>query len=197
MKKFIVTFLSLFVSIGLLLVPVNANEDVNYNPTTDPNTYISDPMTYDEMLNHMMLQENITEAEAKLAMGPQTRAARAATYRDIYNTINVTASYKPQLHLYCQTSEGGSFHGIVKIMRVDMVRKYNGISKVFSGSVYVHLQDPNRVYYSIDGDFYNNGTSSGSVGVSIGVGQAATVNLSASYTSSFYANCSVQKTFNW
>ena len=41
---------------------------------------------------------------------------------------------------------------IKRIVRVEMIRGYNGLSKQFGGTVYVHLEDANRIFYIVNGD---------------------------------------------
>ena len=76
----------------------------------------------------------------------------------------------------------GNYWGIVEIKNVTLDRTYNGNSKQFSGQVYANLENAYTIYYSVSGDFYNNGTttvtSSGSVGaagtsVSYGVSESS------------------------
>lgn len=50
-----------------------------------------------------------------------------------------------------------------------MNRVYNGLSKKYAGKFYMNLEDPNRIHYILDGDFYNNGTVSGEIGGKVGL----------------------------
>ena len=90
------------------------------------------------------------------------------------------------MRFYCETIESGWFRAIKKILRVDMIRGYKGLSKQFSGSVYVNLEDPNKIFYIVNGDFYNNGSTTYEGGVSIGVGKYALVSFKSSSASSHY-----------
>ena len=47
--------------------------------------------------------------------------------------------------------------------------------KQFDGNVYVNLEANDRIYYSVDGDFYNTGTTSFNGSVSVGVGESVNV----------------------
>jgi hypothetical protein len=67
-----------------------------------------------------------------------------------------------------------------------MIRGYNGLSKQFSGNVYVNLEDANRIFYIVNGDFFNNGTTTWNAGVTIGVGKAANVKFGVSGASNYY-----------
>lgn len=59
-------------------------------------------------------------------------------------------------------------------------------SKQFSGEVYVNLEANDRIRYSVNGDFYNNGTTTISGGISIGIGQSGQLNFSVSYTNNHF-----------
>lgn len=120
--------------------------------------------------------------------GIQSISARAGTYRVISSTFDVTSVYRPSLEFYCQTSEwSGSFRSIEKILNIGMNRYSNNRSKQFNGSVYANLEDPNRIYWIVNGNFYDNGTTSVNGGVNIGIGEKSSVNFSVSYSSNYYA----------
>ena len=70
-----------------------------------------------------------------------------------------------------------------------MIRKYNDMTKQFGGTVYTNLEDANSIYYIVNGDFYNNGTTTGGGGVNIGVGEGVSLNFNLSYSSNEYAYC--------
>lgn len=113
--------------------------------------------------------------------------AASYTYRTFSSQFTVTSSYKPSVTFYCKTEESGGFRGIVTILTVQMNRSYNGISKQFGGTVYANLEDPNRIYYIVNGDFYNNGTTTVNGGVNVGVGSSASVKFGVSSSSNHYA----------
>lgn len=175
---------------------ISDNTDVISGYTEYDEEDIGEVLTFDEMVNELVEDEGMTVKEAQSLLEsnyvPTTRNAnvRAATYRNLSSSFTVTSSYKPTLEFRCQTSEGGgSFRGIVKILNVGMNRSYNGISKTFDGTVYTQLVDANRIYWIVNGDFYNNGTVSVNGSVSIGIGGYATINFGLSYNTSHYAYC--------
>jgi hypothetical protein len=158
----------------------------------DNNVGISDVMTFEELAQQLAKDNSITTDEAvknltkSITKNGQT-ISPYATYRTLSGSFTVTSTYKPQVKFYCETNEGGgSFRAIVKILNVGMDRGYNGISKQFNGSVYTNLEDPNRIFWIVNGDFYNNGSTTGSVGVNIGVGKFATVNFGVSSADNHY-----------
>lgn len=90
------------------------------------------------------------------------------------------------MEFYCEVSVGDGVWGIVSIYSVQMNRMYNGISKQFSGDVQVWLRGPLSIEYVVNGDFYNNGTTttSGGTNLNLGIDEVATIGFSASSTTS-------------
>lgn len=159
---------------------------------------MSEPMTFEELAEVYSSDHDVSLEEAYEHLGSnllsQTERNSISPmairkFRTLKKRFTVTSTYKPELNFYCQTSEStGSFRGIIKILNVNMNRGYNGISKQFSGEVYTHLENANSIYYTISGDFFNNGTTSveknGEVGISLG-GEGS-VGFSISHASNHY-----------
>lgn len=227
-SKKIIVILGLTISVALssnLLAFAQDNEKKDVQNSTissgiaevgDSNTIVSDVLTFDEVVESIANDNNISISEAskqvidnfnvdnsrknlntklsqydKSNLALKTMAARSATYRSISSTFTVTSSYKPSVRFYCETDEwaGSSFRAIKKIINVSMNRGYNGISKQFGGSVFARLEAPNKVYWLVDGDFYNNGTTSFNGAVSIGLGEGSSVSFGVSHSSNHYAYC--------
>ena len=163
------------------------------------NVSVSGVMSYSQMLNSIAKDNNITTKEVSKSLQQNNSFLDSnmleanATYRSIGVSFAVNGSYQPTLRFYCQTSESSTMWGIVKIVNINMDRSYNGMSKQFKGTVYANLQDAGTIFWTVNGDFYNNGTTtvSGSGGASIDVGGAGSVDFSASssYASNHYAYC--------
>ena len=195
--------LSLFITTLLLVscfvIPVSANElpettmtniiDLKSLDAENPNVKISEPMTFTEMVSSYAEIEGISYEEA-LAVFPKESSASARTpsHRMLSVTLNVTGSYKPTLNFYCNTSEGGNFWGITSIYSVQLNRTYGNTSKQFSGTIDVWLRSGYQIEYIVNGDFYNNGTTSasGGIGLNIGVGSGAQVSFQISSSSNHY-----------
>lgn len=175
MGRIIKTLLSLSICLSLVVsIPVFAADDqektydtVNVESVSiDDFDYVSEILTYDEMIQRYADNANISFEEA-LKFFPKTRmASPRATYRELQVTLNVATNYKPKLAFYCETSQSSQYWGIVSIYSVQLIRSYNGISKQFSGYVNAWLRTAAQVEYVVNGDFYNNGTTSG--GFSVG-----------------------------
>ncbi|WP_454055179.1 hypothetical protein [Clostridium sp. Marseille-Q7071] len=164
----------------------------------DSQTIISEVLTFDEIVqkiakdNNITLSESARQVESNFSTEPglkkQSMVARAATYRTITNTFEVDSTYKPSVEFYCQTDEwqGSSFRSIEKILNIDMNRNYRGISKGFDGTVYANLEAPNKIYWIVNGNFYNNATTTVNGGVDIKLGENSTVKFGISNTSNFF-----------
>ena len=154
---------------------------------------VSEVMTYDELVDKIAKDQGISIEEVQKTIKPKelkiTRdniQPRAGTYRTFSYSLPVNSSYKPSVEFYCETSEWGNWHGIERVLNVSMNRGYNGLSKIFNGSIYVNLERADTIYFIANGDFYNQGSVTVGVGVDIPVGGTNTVKFNASYTSSYY-----------
>lgn len=154
----------------------------------NPDVIVSEPMTFSETVEFYAECEGITYQEALKAFPdvPEPYSTNDVYRRVLTIPLSVNSSYKPALHLYCYTSEGGHFRNINSIYNVQLYREYNGISKQFSGDIQVWLRSSHVVEYLINGDFYNNGTTSVSLGLGgdINVGGTGKISLSASLANS-------------
>lgn len=214
MKHVVKRIVSLFIAIiftAVISVPAFAKTGSNngvvtvgeINSLNNSRTTISDIMTFDQIANHIAKDKDVPIAKVKndlnrniLQRSNLTAASSvSAKYRVISTYVTVTSEYEVKLNFYCETSEGDYFHGIVKILDVSINRSYTNyrtgttITKQFSGSLYTNLEDANRIYYILNGDFYNNGTTSAGGGVEIGIGSSAKISFSVSYASNYYSYC--------
>lgn len=192
MKKFFALILTLLFTCCFIFVPASAAEQPSsvYKGSIDltslDNISVSEPMTYEEMVHHYAANEGITFDEARELLPPaiQTFSMRGMAYRTFTATLDVTGTYKPHLEFYCVTAEGGHFFNIESIYSVQLVRSSGNISKQFAGEVNVWLRSTHSIEYVVNGDFYNNGTtsSSGGIGLNLGIDELCTVSFSASST---------------
>ena len=165
--------------------------DVIY--TTNPNIQVSDPMNFSEMITYFANSKNISYEEALTFFDTPTQSY-SSTYAPIkYRvfTVNLVVTenvYVPHLEFYCQTSENGNYWGILNVYSCELIRSYNQISKQFSGTVNFWLRNPYTIEYSVNGDFYENGTTShtAEVGLNVDVGAGASISYSISYSSNHY-----------
>lgn len=189
MKK--ICFLLMLVGVLIGVVPISSEASSFDNQGVvlsieDDNMIESKALTYDELIQEVMKNEKLTEAEAKEFIGVGEKKSVRATYRTYKYSVEVTSAYKPQVVFYCETSEWGNYRGILSLLNTSLNRGYNGISKQFSGTIYTNLENAACIYFELNGDFYNNGTTSMSGGVSVGVGEKTTVNFSVSSASNHF-----------
>jgi hypothetical protein len=166
---------------------------------------VSEVLTFDELVSRMAKNQGITEDEASSIIinnyGTDNNStargvmeAKLASYRTLSKTLEGYNGYKPSLEFYCETSEGGSFHGIIKILNTSLnPLSWDGskyIAKTFSGTIYVNLENPNKIHYILSGKYYHDGviqSVTGNVGITVGgvlnLGISATGNTNLYFTS--------------
>lgn len=149
-------------------------------------------MSYNELLDYMVEVKHFSREEA-LQLIPNTRASDGNKVLSVTLSVENKPLYKPTLDFYCHVSVGDGVWGIQDIYLVQMDRSSGGITKQFSGDVNVWLRGPERIEYVVNGDFYNYGTTTVSLGgkVNIDIGKNATLAFSASVTTTdnWYAYC--------
>ena len=122
-------------------------------------------------------------------------------YITISSQFTVTSGYKPSIKFYCYVSKSNYFGQILQILNVSLDRSYEInntiVSKIYSGNVFVHLENDNTIYYSLDGDWYNTGTATYSGGTNIKVHETVTLNFSASNTTNFYYTDFIEGRVKW
>lgn len=154
---------------------------------------VSEPMTFDELVATYSKDANISLEEAYKQVTPnfpeqnsEVSTLAIKQYRTLTQRLTVNSVYKTELKFYCQTSESGNFRGIIKVLSVSMNRQYNNLNKQFGESVYTHLQNANRIFYRVEGDFYNNRTTTFNGGINLSVGKSASFSFGASHSSNHY-----------
>lgn len=146
----------------------------------------------EQLILELSKNSNITKEAARTALFPtNNRLKRSLTDeesstfavisvrlndRTIENSVEGGTAY-----FYCSTDESGWFRAIKNIIYAG----YNHPSLGFNGTLQYHLPDPNRIHYTLNGNFYYHATTSVQGGASIGVGGSATLNIGGSVTSNF------------
>lgn len=144
-------------------------------------------VTYDEMINTISSSKGITKAEAK-KLHPNQMNQKTSRTSSEYSTSAisvqstslheikirqqvVTNTYRPAVQLFVWTYNSGSFRQFNKIEEMDLDRKdiTYSTSKQYQGKLRAEIQNGgDRIWWYINGDFYNNGTTTitGSVSAS-------------------------------
>lgn len=187
-KKFLL--LSLLLIVSLLLIFSNSDKINIQKENIDIETSKNKILTYDDMFN-TMLEDGYTESEIYSILGGDFSNKNESELKDFSYTIlskalNVNPDYKPTLKFYIQVDSSHGAYYIYKILKVDMNRQYNSKSKNFAGNIYYNLETNTKIYYSINGDFYNNGKISTTGGGSVGIGESGELYFSLTGASSHF-----------
>lgn len=125
-------------------------------------------LTYEEMIQFISSNEGIAENKVR-EMHPDPNTKKIGTRATVQSTTlheikirqSVTSSYKPAVQIFVYMTGSGSFWQYDKLYDADLDRKdaSTGTSKQYQGKLKVEIQSKNRIFYLINGDFYNNGTT--------------------------------------
>lgn len=180
---------------------VSIENGLSIDIITDDNLEISEPMSAEEVIADYAKNKGVTKEKAAKALGISldnnnrvNLLATENTYRTLKHRYTVTTGYMPCVEFYCQTSEYGNWWGIVRVLNTNLDVSYNGLVKVFNGTIYTNLQNAYTIYVIVNGHYYNTGTTTWTGGGSIGIGEAATITGTISYASSWFAYKNYVKT---
>lgn len=140
---------------------LNTRNVIDIRNNENSNVTFSEPMSFSEMVTHYAEAAEISYDEA-LKLFPEKDtddAASSKCHRILNIPLDVTATYKPQLELYCEASESGHYWGLSNIYLVNMEKNYDGSAKQFSGTVDMWLRNGYELEYIVNGDFYSNGAT--------------------------------------
>lgn len=174
----------------------NIKKDYSMNEVIelkDDDVIVSESMNYSEVVDRCAEINNVSEDKMKKVLQKNVHdidsVSNTGTYRELRVSLNVSASYKPQICFFCNTSEYGNYWGITDIFSIQLLRKYNGITKQFTGNIEGYLRSGAKILYIINGDFYNNGSTTNSAATTAsanGVVASAGFSASISTTSNHY-----------
>lgn len=152
--------------------------------------------TADELIKIIEEDSNIyIDDKIELINKVNTLKSTRATYDywTIYSTCVVNSLYscRPYFYTYSSFSVGGYPNSIEEILYANIDRNHNGTSKQFGGDLYYNLEASNCLFWDLNGDFYNNGTTTFNLGVSVQLGEGAKTTFTASmaYSSNHFAYC--------
>lgn len=139
---------------------LNTKNIIDIRNNKNSNVTFSAPMSFSEMVTHYAETAKISYDEA-LKLFPAESADNTASskcHRILNIPLDVTTTYKPQLELYCETSESGHYWGLSNIYLVNMEKNHDGFSKQFLGDVEMWFRNEYQLEYAVNGDFFINGT---------------------------------------
>lgn len=167
--------------------------------------------TYDEMVNNISESKNLTKEEVIEQMGDNQEnkiessliTSRMATMNanSLIETRSATESYYyvhfykqfqagnsgwyPQIDIYAKCT--GINRSFVGIQDLNLIPSYNYISKSFQGKCQAMVENSKTIYWVVNGDFYDHGTTSYNFGGTVNIGKFATVNCSITGANNHFA----------
>ena len=108
-------------------------------------------LTGEELAMEYAQEGQISVERAKIILSIGLSDSKARTYRILSEKIIVNPDYEARVKFYCRTDESGQFRGITKLLATSLGNK--------DGNLFAYLEDPNRVFYMVSGEFYHKGSN--------------------------------------
>lgn len=116
-------------------------------------------LTGEELAMEYAQEGQISVERAKIILSIGLSDSKARTYRILSEKIIVNPNYEVRIKFYCRTDESGQFRGITKLLATSLVNKDGDKEAPFTGNLFAYLEDPNRVFYMVSGEFYYKGSN--------------------------------------
>lgn len=116
-------------------------------------------LTGEELAIEYAQEGQISVERAKIILSIDFSDSKSRTYRILSEKIIVNPNYEARVKFYCRTDESGQFRGITKLLATSLVSKDGDKEALFTGNLFAYLEDPNRVFYMISGEFYHKGSN--------------------------------------
>lgn len=202
MKKIYKIFISVLLMAACVVPSVSAKQNDDVISKLIADGWDLNVVTYEEMVTQIAEYENKTLEEVMEEIpAPKNRAS--TQYLSAGRGFKVTSSYYPRVVFYMNTevNSSGFMTSINNIEKTTLDRNNtlsNSLikSKQFGGEVFVHLQDSKNLYFFVNGDFYDNGTTTFTGTGSIKIKEKVTINFQAQYASNHYAYCFYEETLS-
>ena len=104
-------------------------------------------------------ERQISVDRAKIILSIGLSDSKARIYRILSEKLIVNPNYEARVKFYCRTDESGQFRGITKLLATSLVTKDGDKEAPFTGNLFAYLEDPNRVFYMVSGEFYHKGSN--------------------------------------
>lgn len=144
-------------------------------------------VTYDEMVANISENRGLEESDVRLQLTSQNSISERATsyYVHFYKQFQVgNTGWYPELDIYAECS--GINRSFVGIADLNLIRSYNYVSKQFSGKCEAKVENAKSIYWVVNGDFYNYGTTETTFGGTVGIGKNATFSASIKNASNYF-----------
>ena len=139
----------------ILLVLTFVMIPTNIGATSQP--LPSGRLTGEELAMEYAQEGQILVERAKIILSIDLSDSKARTYRILSEKIIVNPDYEARIKFYCRTDESGQFRGITKLLATSLVNKDGDKEVPFTGNLFAYLEDPNRIFYMVSGEFYHKG----------------------------------------
>ena len=139
----------------LILVLTFVMNPTNIGATSHP--LPSGRLTGEELAMEYAQERQISVERAKILLSIGLSDSKARTYRILSEKIIVNPNYEARVKFYCRTDESGQFRGITKLLATSLVTKDGDKEAPFTGNLFAYLEDPNRVFFMVSGEFYHKG----------------------------------------
>ncbi len=140
----------------------------------------AEEVTYDEMVSQIAENRDQSPNFVRTEMNNrESLAAPTASYFYVhfYKTLQVgNTNWYPQLDIYAKCE--GIYRDFVGIEDLNLIRSYNYDAKQFNGKCQAKVESAKKIYWVVNGDFYNNGTTKVTFGGSVNIGEYANLSLS-------------------
>ena len=114
-------------------------------------------LTGEELEIEYAQEGQISVERAKIILSIGLSDTKSRTYRILSEKIIVNPNYEARVKFYCRTDESVQFRGIMKLLAASLVNKDGDKEAPFTGNLFAYLEDPNRVFYMVSGEFYHTG----------------------------------------
>ena len=116
-------------------------------------------LTGEELAIEYAQERQISVERAKIILSIGLPDSKSRTYRILSEKVIVNPNYEARVKFYCRTDESGQFRGITKLLAASLVNKDGNKESPFTGNLFAYLEDPNRVFYMVSGEFYHKGSN--------------------------------------
>lgn len=157
---------------------------------------VSAPMGLDELAKVYADDTGLSVEDAISLFGGVGSDDAAKTYRVFRQRMEGTSVYKPTICFYVETNEDQGDCTIVRVITADIDGTDQNTTKQYNGNVYYHLESPTKLYYTLDGDFYDSGTVTREV-MRSGLEEGTSINFVLSNSSGHYKGYYTADYLNW
>ena len=116
-------------------------------------------LTGEELAMEYAQEGQISVERAKIILSIDFLDSQSRTYRILSEKVIVNPNYEARVKFYCQTDESGQFRGIAKLLAISLVKKDGDKEAPFTGNLFAYLEDPNRIFYMVSGEFHLKGSN--------------------------------------